>query len=198
MRTRRGFTIVEIVIVMVIMAILLGLGFVVMTRTQANARDTKRNTDMENIARGLENRYKTGNPRATATNAKTGAGTYPGINELFHLMGWKKPDFNPDVISGGYGPDDLPGTSIQNFSPPGYTSGAYAGFDGLCNNDCQLAETKSVIDATFSNATRKTMYFYEPIDADGNVCSDGPCVRFNLYWMTEVDNQVHTIRSRHQ
>ena len=54
MNARRGFTIVEIVIVMVIMAILIGLAVLNISSTQANARDNKRKTDVENIARGLE------------------------------------------------------------------------------------------------------------------------------------------------
>ncbi len=198
MYARRGFTVVELVVVMVIMAILLTLATFSISKYQANARDSERNADIASIARGLETRYKEGNPRATAVLAKTGAGTYPGINELFHLMGWVKSDFTPDVISGGYGPDDLPGTSIQNFSPPGYTSGSYAGFGGLCDDACQPAETPSVVTAAFNDATKKTMYLYEPIDANGNVCSDGPCVRFNLYYRTEVDGVVHTVRSKHQ
>lgn len=57
MRHQRGFTLVELVIVIAIMSILLVLGVVNLRSSQATARDQERKTDIENIARGLEGFY---------------------------------------------------------------------------------------------------------------------------------------------
>ena len=50
MRKPRGFTIVELVVVMTIMAILLTLGVVCLNASQLNARNMKRDTDLDAIA----------------------------------------------------------------------------------------------------------------------------------------------------
>ena len=52
-----GFTIVEIAITLTIMGILLVLGVVNLTGSQANGRDAKRKSDVETIAVHLENYY---------------------------------------------------------------------------------------------------------------------------------------------
>lgn len=57
MRHQRGFTLVELVIVITIMSIILVLGVVNLRSSQATARDQERKTDVENIARGLEGFY---------------------------------------------------------------------------------------------------------------------------------------------
>ena len=54
MRARNGFTIVELVIVMTIMAILLALALVNISGSQVHGRDAKRKADAEAIAHGIE------------------------------------------------------------------------------------------------------------------------------------------------
>lgn len=68
---RRGFTIVELIIVIAIMGILLVLAVVNLRGTQVNARDNERKTDIENIGQHLEIFYKSG------TNGSTVVGRYP-------------------------------------------------------------------------------------------------------------------------
>lgn len=53
----RGFTVVELLIVITVMAILLTLAVVNVRSAQANARDAERRTDVENIALTLESFY---------------------------------------------------------------------------------------------------------------------------------------------
>lgn len=69
MRHQRGFTLVELVIVITIMSIILVLGVVNLRSSQATARDQERKTDVENIARGLEGFYtnSTGTPSYPST-----------------------------------------------------------------------------------------------------------------------------------
>lgn len=71
MNRRAGFTIVELIIVIVIMAILLMLAVVNLDNSQVSARDDERTTDIANLARGLESFYTSGSDSSTVT------GQYP-------------------------------------------------------------------------------------------------------------------------
>ncbi len=53
----RGFTIVELLIVIIVMAILLTLAVVNVRSTQIKARDNERHVDIENLATALESIY---------------------------------------------------------------------------------------------------------------------------------------------
>lgn len=209
MSQRRGFTIVELVIVMVIMAILLGLSALGFSTVQANARDAERKTDVENLARGLETRYREGNhvitdvtgvdPSFTLSDL-TGPGSYPSVLEWRHLTGQTVAQFSPDSVSGGYGPDDLPGTELSSFISPN-NSGDYSGVDTICDTDtsCEVESTTQIL-AKIPNA-RNGKYIYEPLDANGELCYyKSPCTRFNLYWRPErlYGGSTQTIRSKHQ
>lgn len=190
MKRRAGFTLIELLITITVMVILVVLAVVYLRSNQATARDEERKTDVENIARGLELRYVNGNPKVTAPTW-VAKGEYPGVNEMLHAMGWDRTaqGFVPGQIAGGYLTELLPDTAQANFTPPGGGS-----FDISCIWACQPAETQSVIDSV----TTPSKYVYEPIDAAGNVCYQGGCVRFNLYYRTEVDNVVHKIKSKRQ
>lgn len=197
MQRRLGFTIVELVVVMVIMAILLTLATFNISGSQANARDNERNTDIAIIARGLETRYKEGNPDITAPSYAS-PGSYPDTTEMAHILGANNATFTPAQIVGGYPSDALPGTVAANFSPPGAASTPYAGFIiASCSGTCSVADS-SASGSAAGKAMTKAQYYYEPIDANGNICSGVACVRYNLYWHTEVDNLSHVLRSKHQ
>jgi prepilin-type N-terminal cleavage/methylation domain-containing protein len=62
---RRGFTIVELLIVIALMGILLTLGVANLRGTQANSRDAQRKGDITNIALSLETYYNSGNGTTT-------------------------------------------------------------------------------------------------------------------------------------
>lgn len=198
MRRRSGFTIIELIVVMVIMAILLTLAGLSLSGSQANARDNQRNTDITIIARGLETRYKEGNPDITSPSY-VAPGSYPDITEMSHILGASVSGFTPSQITGGYPGDALPGTAAANFSPPGAASTPYAGFViASCSGTCSAANDSLASGSTAGSTKTKSQYYYEPIDASGNICSGVPCVRYNLYWHTEVDNLSHVLRSKHQ
>lgn len=198
MRRWSGFTIVELVVVMVIMAILLTLASFSISGSQANARDNQRNTDVAIIARGLETRYKEGNPRVTAPSYVT-PGSYPDINEMAHIIGGSNNSFLPNQVVGGYSNDALPGTSVESFSPPGAADTPYAGFIiASCSGTCSSANDSSASGSAAGSAVTKSQFYYEPIDANGKICSGVSCVRYNLYWHTEVDNTSHVLRSKRQ
>ena len=71
---RRGFTIVELAVVITVMGILLVLGVVNLDSAQANARDSERKTDVETIATHLETFYTFG------TDGSTTTGSYPSTS----------------------------------------------------------------------------------------------------------------------
>lgn len=75
---RRGFTIIELIIVITVMGILLTLAVVNLRSTQVNARDDERKTDIANVAVQLESFYTSG------TDGSTSLGRYPSTYLIGH------------------------------------------------------------------------------------------------------------------
>ena len=104
---RRGFTIVELIIVITIMGILLVLGVVNLRGSQMNARDTERKGDVESIALNMESFYTSG------TDGSTIFGRYPSTtiigNETTYLR-----DVDPKTLAspGLSSPSLVPATCI--------------------------------------------------------------------------------------
>lgn len=198
MQTRRGFTIVEMVVTLAIMAILLTLTVVNLNSSQVNARNAKRASDVAAIARGLEIRYKQGNPRATESSGMTNPGQYPGVNEWFHAEGWDKgASWTPNVISGGYRRDEYPGTNTSNFNPPTSNNGSWYNVIA-CGGGCNPGDPTQLASAMGSTNDN---YVYEPIGSDGKAgCSNSGCVAFNLYYHREGDpaTTYQSVRSEHK
>lgn len=194
MQSRRGFTIIELIVVISIIAILLTLTVLIISSSQANARDAKRNADIANIARGLETRFKEGNTNISAPAYVT-AGDYPGLYEIQHILGASVTGFVPAQITNGYYTSIFPGTSTDSFNPPGIIG--FTGFKYTCTLSC-AANTAGFTETTLGASLTKDTYYYQPLDAAGNICLQGGCVRFQLFWRTEADGATHTLESRHQ
>ena len=209
MDQRRGFTIVELIIVMAIMVILLMLSVLSISKNQANARDAQRNSDIAAIANGLETRYRQGNRFVTSsTGSYITPGSYPDIKEMaFIVKGTTSSDITaPTPPNGNYIDDVLPGAKIENFQPPNVTD--LSGFTiapcstvGSCGSPLAMSATADTIAASaasFASTVPINNYYYEPIDANGKICNTTTCTSFNLYWQTEVDKTIHILRSEHQ
>jgi prepilin-type N-terminal cleavage/methylation domain-containing protein len=199
MQTRRGFTIVEMVVTLAIMAILLTLTVVSLQASQVNARNAKREADVEAIARGLEVRYKQGNPRATESTGMTNSGQYPGINEWFHVQGFDKgATWNPTIVNGGYRIDEYAGTTESNFKPP--TSDSGSGFNIICVWTGCTQPAGNISQITAAMGSNNDNYVYEPVDTSGNPCSNSGCVSFNLYYHREGDpaTTYQVVKSEHR
>lgn len=73
---RRGFTLVELMVVVAIIAILAVVGITVFSNTQKSARDSRRQADVVAIATALENKKTANSPtysQITATDFSAGA-----------------------------------------------------------------------------------------------------------------------------
>lgn len=80
--SQRGFTIVELLIVVVVIAVLATLPVAAYSGMQQRGRDTQRVSDMKAIVKGLE-MYKTLN------------GNYPATNTTNAISGWEVSSINP-------------------------------------------------------------------------------------------------------
>lgn len=168
--TRRGFTIVELIITITIMGILLTLAVVNVGTTQAKARDDARKADIEAIASNLESFYISG------TDNSTNFARYPSLG----LIG----PAATIMVS-------LRDADMSSFLPPGTTDVTQT-FLAANNN----SQTTTGIDPM----PTKDQYVYQPIKSDGSLCASGDidCRRYNLYYRLESDNTVYKYSSKNQ
>lgn len=174
---RRGFTIVELIIVITIMGTLLILGVVNLRGSQANSRDAERRTDIETIATHLETFYTSGN------DSSTSVGTYPSTSVMTGMTAQQTAlrDIDPNSLIAPGAPS-LPSTSTTSLI--------------VATNNTQ---TIGGVTPQPSSATSQNQYIYQPIQQDGTLCTSGLlCQKFNLYYMTEVDDIVHMVMSKNQ
>ncbi|MEI6054344.1 MAG: prepilin-type N-terminal cleavage/methylation domain-containing protein [Candidatus Saccharibacteria bacterium] len=106
---RRGFTIVEIIIVITVMGILLILGVVNLSSSQISSRDAERKSDVETIAMHLETFYNSG------TDGSSTIGRYPSIAEMTGL---------PSQIK------NLRDIDPRSLKSPGETNTSLIGYNG--------------------------------------------------------------------
>ena len=197
----RGFTVVELLITLVIMAILLTLSVVSMRGLQASARDEERKIDVDTIARGLEEYYKKGNPYYTNGSSK---GSYPGANMMVSIngSGWCPGTFwvNPAhaayfSICRNYMTEVLPGVSDAALTPPGKTSPTLS-FSFLGAEASPVA----IINPSITTYLNNGDYVYKPLnDSDEGLCySFDSCRRYVLLYKKETTGEVVIVKSKHR
>jgi len=165
---RRGFTVVELIIVITIMSILLVLGVVNLRSTQANARDEERKTDIESIALQLENFYLSG------TDGSTTIGDYP-----------------PTTLTGAAIQPSLRDADMKSFTAPGAASLA-ASFIPATN----ITQTTAGIapQPTISQYVYQPLQSDGTLCTTGAQ----ECRKFNLYYRLEGDATVYMVGSKNQ
>ena len=71
------------------------------------------------------------------------------------------------------------------------------------DNEALIAPGKTGNSLVATDTTGEPMvsvseYVYQVFDADDNICTSVPCVRFVLYYRTDSDHTVHRVESLHQ
>lgn len=138
-----GFSLVELMVVISIIAILSAIGMVIYTNTQKTARDTKRIADINNVAKALEMYYTQngsvypGNPSTAITEISTlltvyfSGGVMP--KDARETTGW---DYNKSYTYGAYDSS----SSVHTYSPM-YTVCA---IPENCSNKCNSSTRGSI------------------------------------------------------
>ena len=173
--TRRGFTIVELVITITIMGILLTVAIVNLNATQANGRDAERRGDVESLALNIEGYYTNENP-----DIPMSGGTYLGNLYI------------TDALIKTY----LPNLDMKSVHSPSVEESDPISLVKATNT---LTTTAGILPKP-SNSN--DVYVYQPLTASGALCTNpsvsGDCRRFNIYYYQETDNTVQMITSKHQ
>lgn len=179
MTHRSGFTLIELVITITVMAALLTLTVVSLRSSQATARDEERTTDVTAIVQALEAYYMGDfDPATTGSNPLYAKGYYPPTAYFS----------NQQTILNTL--RDL--NAVALYAPGKSTSG-----------------TPSLVGATSTASQTPAIdaYIYQPLKTDGTLCTQGQssasytldsCRKFNLYYRLETTNQVQTITSKNQ
>lgn len=166
----RGFSVVEILVVVIVMTILLTLAVVNVRSSQANARDAERTSDVENTALRLETFYN--------TSAPVGGGSrYPGTSTI-----------NKSSLQ-----TLLPGFDFANMRAPGNDNEATINLVPATNTNetpAGVAPQPSidtyVYQAINTDGTLCTDH------------TSQTCRRFNIFYRSEVDNTVQIKKSKNR
>lgn len=166
----RGFSVVELIIVVTVIGILLILGVVNLTDSRINSRDSERKIDVETIATLLEDYYRIG------TGGSLNYGQYPSVEASVGLIGNEKnilQIINDNVL---IAPDQT------SYSLVAATNNIQT-IDGILPNPNinQYVYQPIATDGSLCNSS-----------------STKECRKFNLYYRTESDDTVHLITSLNQ
>lgn len=171
LKKQHGFTIVELLIVIVVIGILAALVLNSFSGVQAKARDTERNTDTKAIATQLEAYYNN-----SGSGAGNGNGKYPGT---------------ADLVTGGdtWATANLKGIDLAALKAP-----------GVAANSVIAATNAVATTAGVLPQPTKDQYVYQPLDAANALCTaaGGACTKFSIFYRTEVDNAVQVRASLNQ
>lgn len=140
LRRTPGFTIVELLIVIVVIGILAAITIIAYTGIQGRARDSQRLSDMEAIMKALEN-YKTNN------------GTYPPVTSTPNASGW-------EVTTNG--------TTATNFLSALVTTGVVSKVPLDPRNIGDSSGAPASLDPSRSRTNQ--MYYYYRYPAGSNGC----------------------------
>lgn len=183
MKNRRGFTVVELIVTITIMVILMTLVVARMINTQAAGRDQERGLDMTALHNGLEAFYTGGNQVKNIPK-----GFYPGRQQI-QTAASSSPPFS----------ELLDGVPKSVFMAPRRTITDSFGVDPAGTPVVGSNADGSYDDSQARALLEDTPYLYQPLRRDNGACvSYADCVKYNLYYITETDDELHIIRSKNQ
>lgn len=205
----RGFTVVELLITMAVMAILLGLGVVSFRSALANARDNQRESDISVLTRAIELRYKSGLGNSTLF-ANGLRGSYPDNAEIKWGMAetQSSSDLSDTTISctskytpcpsdtnPGHRTKWLLGTSEAVFFAPENSGNSLSGARLVSPSSSSRTSTKAAL-------LSQGYYYYESFNESGSPCTiqsaTDVCTKFTLTYRRESDGSLIVINSRHR
>lgn len=174
----KGFTIIELIVVITILGILMGIGTVTLNGSMSRARDNERKSDAEAIALHLENFYKYGSDNVVGANYPIAAGEYPDVG-TYGLSNSNAQKVLRDIDTNSLA---APGKDISSFKPANTT--------------------------LIPNMNENDYYYqpFAINDTGAEVICDRPdleCRRFKLYYKLENANSecpgnICTIESKNQ
>jgi len=173
--TRRGFTIVELIITITIMGILLTLAVVNVNSTQIQARDNERKVDIESIANALEGYYLTG------ADGSLNLGRYPSTALAGDVTTLK---------------NNLRDIDLKSFTAPGIEDPMTTFIPSTNTGTAKSIQTTAGV----LPQPTKDQYVYQAIKTDGSICTAAAidCRKFNLFYRLESDNTVYRVTSKNQ
>lgn len=165
---RRGFTIVELTITIVVMAIILSLVIINLTNSQVSARDTSRKGNAETIVRSLERYYDTG---VTSPN-----GVYPST-ALIGSESTYLPDLDTNALNDPA--DSNPNSDLVAATNATQTTSGVAPV--LSSSNIKYIYQPIASDNTLCTNSATQI-----------------CIKFNLYYYLESSNTIVKIESAHR
>lgn len=160
---RRGFTIVELIIVITIMGILLVLGVANLRGSQVSARDTQRRADADAIVANLEQYYNT-----TNTNLGLIGGTY------LSTTSWNGTNAGLLAILTDMDPKSIVAPGNSDLTHVSFIAAA-------CSGTC----TQTTYGVNPQPSTDQ--FVYQPLQSDGTLCTNVSqgCRKFNIFFRLE-------------
>lgn len=149
------------------MGILLILGVVNLSSTQANGRDAERRTDVETIGLQLETYYTSGTD-GVGTTGTVNLNTYPSTAII--ITGQPADIIKQEVAI-------LRDIDVNSLKAPGQTD----------SSSLTAATNNTQTTAGVSPQPTVNQYVYQPIKNDGTLCTGTEeCRKFNLYYRLEI------------
>ena len=162
-QNQRGFTIVELLIVIVVIGILAALVLNSFAGVQAKARDTERQTDVKAMSTQLEAFYSQAGNGSYPSNGTTGAANYAS-NAILGGANSVNMSNDTDITA------KLKGIDLNSMRAPN-----------------QAANTVVLATSTAAQTPTISQYIYQPMTANGAaICqAEGSCTRFIIWYNQE-------------
>ncbi len=169
---RSGFTLIEVLITITIMAVLLIIAVFVIRGGEANARDNERKTDVATIAQQLETYYTSG------SNTATTLGQYPGLDQVPGNSGVAATDESTTKAT-------LRDLDWNTLRAPGVPTSSPMSLIAASTN---AAQTPTI-----------SQYIYQPLTSTGALCTTtaSGCRKFVIYYTLETGG-TQSVMSKNQ
>ncbi len=203
---QRGFTVVELLVVIVIIGILVSLGTVQLLRSQPVARDKARADDISTVALALEGVYQNG--QLDSNIIPSGNGSVTNATP----MGYP----STALITATSDPQTI--GILGNIDERALKSPRVLGGAVSPNFSLTAATNNTATPWASAPSASNDVYVYQPLDASGALCQFATgnsatgvggsasqqviaprlidnCVRFIIYYYSEAKNAVQTVTS---